>query len=216
VELTVYPAPAGAGSTTKSSAKGGAAGLILAHGAGAGQASPFMTKFAKGMAERGIATATFDFPYMRAGRKLPDPPHVLENAWREALEAAPSRLQTSIVVIGGKSMGGRIASQVAAQGAPGLSGLVFFGYPLHPPGKPQQRRDAHLPRIAEPQLFVQGTRDAFGTAVEIRELLKSLQRATLHEVEGGDHSFKVSGRGVKPDEIIGGIMDVVAAWILRR
>ena len=174
-----------------------------------------MAKFAKGIAERGIATATFDFPYMRAGRKLPDAPHVLENACREALEAAPSQLQTSIVVIGGKSMGGRIASQVAAQGAPGLSGLVFLGYPLHPPGKPQQRRDAHLPRIAEPQLFVQGTRDAFGTAAEIRELLKSLQRATLHEVDGGDHSFKVSGRGVKPDEVISGIMDVVAEWILR-
>ena len=211
----MYPASAAAGSKTKSPAKRAAAGLILAHGAGAGQASPFMTKFAKGIAERGIATATFDFPYMRAGRKLPDAPHVLENAWREALEAAPSQLQTSIVVIGGKSMGGRIASQVAAQGAPGLSGLVFLGYPLHPPGKPQQRRDAHLPRIAEPQLFVQGTRDAFGTAAEIRELLKSLQRATLHEVDGGDHSFKVSGRGGKPDEVISGIMDVVAEWILR-
>ena len=112
-------------------------------------------------------------------------------------------------------MGGRIASQVAAQGAQGVSGLVFLGYPLHPPGKPLQRRDAHLPRIAEPQLFIQGTRDAFGTASEIRELLKSLQRATLHEVEGGDHSFKVSGRGAKPDEVIAAIMDVVAGWIRK-
>ena len=221
MELTVYPTSqtaSGAGGTSarhagKNSAK---AGLILAPGAGAGQASPFMTKFAKGMAERGIATATFDFPYMRSGRKLPDPPHVLENAWREALEAAAAQLKTPFVVIGGKSMGGRIASQVAAQGAPGVNGLVFLGYPLHPPGKPQQRRDAHLPRIAEPQLFVQGTRDAFGNAGEIRELLKSLQRATLHEVEGGDHSFKVSGRGVKPDDVISGIMDVVAAWIVQQ
>jgi predicted alpha/beta-hydrolase family hydrolase len=211
VELTVYPTSSG----HESSAKAEAPGLILAHGAGAGQASPFMTKFARGMADRGIATATFDFPYMRARRKLPDPPHVLENAWREALDAATSQLSASRIVIGGKSMGGRIASQVAAQGAQGVSGLVFLGYPLHPPGKPLQRRDAHLPRIAEPQLFVQGTRDAFGTASEIRELLKSLQRATLHEVEGGDHSFKVSGRGAKPDEVIASIMDVVAGWIQK-
>jgi predicted alpha/beta-hydrolase family hydrolase len=209
VELTVYSPP----SRHEGPAKGPAPGLVLAHGAGAGQASPFMTKVARGMADRGIATATFDFPYMRARRKLPDPPHVLENAWREALDAARSQLPASQIVIGGKSMGGRIASQVAAQGAPGISGLVFLGYPLHPPGKPLQRRDAHLPRIAEPQLFVQGTRDGFGTAAEIRELLKSLQRATLHEVEGGDHSFKVSGRGAKPDDVLAGIMDVVAGWI---
>jgi predicted alpha/beta-hydrolase family hydrolase len=211
VELTVYSTSSG----RESSAKAGAPGLILAHGAGAGQASPFLAKFARGMADRGISTATFDFPYMRARRKLPDPPHVLENAWREALDAATSQLPGARIVIGGKSMGGRIASQVAAQGAPGISGLVFLGYPLHPPGKPLQRRDAHLPRIAEPQLFVQGTRDAFGAASEIRDLLKSLQRATLHEVEGGDHSFKVSGRGAKADEVIAGIMDVVAAWIWK-
>lgn len=220
MELTVYSTSPGAESRhregAESSAKVRSVGLILAHGAGAGQTSPFMTKFARGMADRGIATATFDFPYMRAGRKLPDPPHVLENAWREALEAASSQLQTAFVVIGGKSMGGRIASQVAAQGAAGVSGLVFLGYPLHPPGKPLQRRDAHLPRIGEPQLFVQGSRDAFGTAAEIRELLKSLQRATLHEVEGGDHSFKISGRGVKPEDVIAGIMDVVAAWIEQQ
>ena len=209
MELTVYSPP----SRHEGPAKGPAPGLVLAHGAGAGQASPFMTKVARGMADRGIATATFDFPYMRARRKLTDPPHVLENAWREALDAARSQLPASQIVIGGKSMGGRIASQVAAQGAPGISGLVFLGYPLHPPGKPLQRRDAHLPRIAEPQLFVQGTRDGFGTAAEIRELLKSLQRATLHEVEGGDHSFKVSGRGAKPDDVLAGIMDVVAGWI---
>ena len=211
MELTVYSTASG----PESSAKAGGPGLILAHGAGAGQASPFMTKFARGMADRGITTATFDFAYMRAGRKLPDPPHVLENAWREALDAATSQLPALRIVIGGKSMGGRIASQVAAQGAQGVSGLVFLGYPLHPPGKPLQRRDAHLPRIAEPQLFIQGTRDAFGTASEIRELLKSLQRATLHEVEGGDHSFNVSGRGAKPDEVIATIMDVVAGWIRK-
>jgi uncharacterized protein len=210
VDLTVYPAE-GSGKAADRRF-----GLILAPGAGAGQASAFMTRFATGMASRGVTTATFDFPYMRAGRKLPDPPHVLEGAWREVLEAASAQMGTANLAIGGKSMGGRIASQVAAQGAPGLSGLVFLGYPLHPPGKPQQRRDAHLPRIAEPQLFVQGTRDAFGTAEEIRQLLKSLQRATLHAVEGGDHSFKVSGRGAKSDDLINGIMNVVADWVKKQ
>jgi predicted alpha/beta-hydrolase family hydrolase len=113
-------------------------------------------------------------------------------------------------------MGGRIASQVAAQAAGGISGLVFLGYPLHPPGKPAQRRDAHLPAITEPMLFVQGTRDAFGTAAEIAALLPTLQRATLHEVVGGDHSFKITKQpGVTQDQVIEQIMDVVAEWIRR-
>ena len=96
-------------------------------------------------------------------------------------------------------------------------GLVFLGYPLHPPGKPEQRRDAHLPAIAEPMLFVQGSRDAFGTADEIRALLPALQHATLHEIASGDHSFKVSGRGApKPDEVLNGILDMVKSWIFER
>jgi hypothetical protein len=204
VELTVYPAAAPA------------AALVLAHGAGAGQSSPFMTRIGRGLAARAVSTATFDFPYLRAGRKLPDPPHVLENSWREAMEEARVQLHSPRIVIGGKSMGGRIASQVAAQGAAGIDGLVFLGYPLHPPGKPQQRRDAHLPRIVEPMLFVQGARDAFGTADEIRQLLTSLQHATLHEVPGGDHSFKVPARGApKPDEVMQAVIDAVAEWIVR-
>jgi predicted alpha/beta-hydrolase family hydrolase len=113
------------------------------------------------------------------------------------------------IVIGGKSMGGRIASHIAAQGCEGIAALVFLGYPLHPPGKPEQRRDAHLPDIEQPMLFVQGTRDAFGTSAEISRLLTSLRRATLHEVAGGDHSFKVSGR----KDVLEDIMDVVARWI---
>ena len=113
MELTVYSPP----SRHEGPAKGPAPGLVLAHGAGAGQASPFMTKVARGMADRGIATATFDFPYMRARRKLPDPPHVLENAWREALDAARSQLPASQIVIGGKSMGGAPSTGGAAGGA---------------------------------------------------------------------------------------------------
>ena len=103
---------------------------------------------------------------------------------------------------------------VAAQGCDRLGGLVFLGYPLHPPGKPEQRRDVHLPAIREPMLFVQGANDAFGTAEEIRALLAKLQHATVHVVEGGDHSFKVSGRGApKPDAVLATVLDRVAGWM---
>jgi predicted alpha/beta-hydrolase family hydrolase len=190
------------------------AGVVVAHGAGAGQNSPFMVRTAEGLAARGIVAATFDFPYMTARRSVPDKALVLEQAWRDAIAQARAELSGLPLFIGGKSMGGRISSQVAAQGADGVAGLVFLGYPLHPPGKPDQRRDAHLPAIQAPMLFVQGTRDAFGTAQEIRELLPRLQHATMHEVTGGDHSFKVSGRGApKPDAVLDGILDVVREWI---
>jgi uncharacterized protein len=193
------------------------AALVVGHGAGAGQNSPFMVRTAEGLAARGIAAATFDFPYMTARRSVPDRPPVLEQAWRDAVDAARREFGGLPLFIGGKSMGGRIASQVASQGVDGLSGLVFLGYPLHPPGKPLQRRDAHLPAIREPMLFVQGSRDAFGTSDEIRELLDRLQRAEMHEVGGGDHSFKVSGRGApKPDAVLNAILDVVRDFVVRN
>ena len=187
-----------------------AAAFVVAHGAGAGQSSAFMTRAARGLAARGVSCATFDFAYMAAGRRVPDPAPALEARWREAIDEAERVFAGLRLVIGGKSMGGRIASHVAAAGRPGLAGLVFLGYPLHPPGKPQQRRDAHLPAIAEPMLFVQGSRDAFGTAEEIRALLPRLQRATLHEVAGADHSFKV-GRGAS--DPLDAVLDGVAGWI---
>jgi uncharacterized protein len=190
------------------------AALVLAHGAGAGQMSPFMVRAAQALAARRLTTATFDFPYITAKRKVPDRAPVLEAAWREAIEAARSSFEPLPLVIGGKSMGGRIASHVAAQGDIGaIAGVVFLGYPLHPPGKPEQRRDAHLPSIKEPMLFVQGTRDAFGTAEEIAALLPALQRATLHEIRGGDHSFKVPGGKEKQDAAFQEVMNAVAAWI---
>ena len=189
------------------------AAFVLAHGAGAGQASPFMTAFAHGMAERGITTATFDFPYITARRKVPDPAPVLEAHWRRVIDDARSELPAVPLFIGGKSMGGRIASQVAAGEHPPIAGLVFLGDPLHPPGRPDKPRDAHLPRISEPMLFVQGTRDTFGTASEIRVLLPRMQNVTLHEVAGGDHSFKVSGVKVKPADVMNDIMNVVAGWM---
>jgi predicted alpha/beta-hydrolase family hydrolase len=194
------------------------AGLVLAHGAGAGQQSRFMIDAARAFAERGITTATFDFPYMAQGRSVPDKAPVLEAAWRAAIDEARAHEAFSglPLFIGGKSMGGRIASHVAAQGTPGLAGLVYLGYPLHPPGRPGQRRDAHLPAIREPMLFVQGTRDLFGTAGEIAALLPGLNpRTRLHEVPDGDHSFKIRVKiaGQKQDAVLTGIFDAVAAFV---
>jgi predicted alpha/beta-hydrolase family hydrolase len=187
---------------------------VVGHGAGAGQNSPFMVRFAKGMAARGITAATFDFPYMATGRSVPDKAPVLEASWRDAVAQAQKIAPALPLFIGGKSMGGRMASHIASQGCPGLAGVFFLGYPLHPPGAPEKRRDAHLPLIQEPLLFVQGTRDPFGTSEEIAALVPTLQHATLHVVQEGDHSFKVRARaGLKPDQVLDGIMDTVVAWM---
>lgn len=191
--------------------------MVLAHGAGAGQKSPFMVRTAQGLSERGIAAATFDFSYITQKRSVPDRAPVLEGTWRSAIDEARTAFAGLPLCIGGKSMGGRIASHVASQGGAGrLAGLVFLGYPLHPPGNPQKRRDQHLPAIAEPMLFVQGSRDTFGSGEEIRALLLSLQRATLHEIAGGDHSFKVPARqrpkGAE-DPPLNEVLDVVATWM---
>lgn len=187
--------------------------LILAHGAGAGQKSAWMVKAARATAERDVTCVTFDFPYITAGKKVPDRPPVLEDHWRRVLEGTRAELGGLPLFIGGKSMGGRIASHIAAQGVEGVSGIVFFGYPLHPPGRPDQRRDAHLPQIAEPMLFVQGSRDTFGNEGEITELLPRLQRATLHVIRGGDHSFKVPGGARAQQPAFDEAMDAAVAWM---
>ena len=177
-----------------------------------------MVETAQALAARGITTATFDFPYMAKGRSAPDRAPVLEASWREALAAARihDALATLPIFIGGKSMGGRIASHIAAQGVDDLAGLVYLGYPLHPPGRPEQRRDRHLPDIKEPMLFVQGTRDEFGTAAEIAALLPGLSpRARLFEVADGDHSFKVRVKtaGRSQAAVLAAIFDAVAAFV---
>ena len=194
------------------------AALVLGHGAGSGQHSGFMVEAGRQLSARAIVVATFDFPYIAAGRKSPDKAPVLEEAWRAAIAEAraDNAFRSLPLFIGGKSMGGRIASHVAAQGVEGVSGLVFLGYPLHPPGRPQQRRDAHLPSIAQPMLFVQGSRDEFGTAGEIRELLPRLNpHAQLFEVADGDHSFKVRVKttGKKQDTVFTEIFDRVETFI---
>ena len=191
--------------------------LILGHGAGSNQLSPFMQLFANGLAARGVDVLTFNFVYMEQGRRVPDQKAKLESCYHAVIEAAGQnkKLKDNRLVIGGKSMGGRIASQVAAADSSNIAGLVFLGYPLHPPGKPEQLRDAHLKDIHAPMLFVQGSRDAFGTPDELRAVIKRLQlRATLHAIESGDHSLKVpKSSNVPQEQVYESTMDEIASWL---
>ena len=150
--------------------------LILAHGAGADQTNGFMVAFANSLAERGIDVVTFNFLYSEHGRRIPDSPGRLESCWRAVIETVRGRITSdNKLAIGGKSMGGRIASQVAAGGGIDLAGLVFLGYPLHPPGRPDRLRSAHLQDVKAPMLFVQGSRDAFGTPAELQPIISQLE-----------------------------------------
>ena len=173
-----------------------AATLILGHGAGAGQRSAFMVDFATALSSMGVDVVTFNFLYTEQGRKIPDRAPALEACYRSVIDAVRAAVDTArrALFIGGKSMGGRIATQVAAADPQlRIAGLVLLGYPLHPPGRPTERRDKHLPAIARPMLFVQGTRDAFGTPDELGAVLGTINPAPLmHVVERGDHSFKLS------------------------
>ena len=189
------------------------AALVLAHGAGAGQSSPWMVKAAQALADRDITNATFDFRYITAGRKVPDRAPALEAHWRVVLDEAEAILKKVPLFIGGKSMGGRISSHIAAQGVEGVSGLIFFGYPLHPPGQPDKRRDAHLPEIKEPMLFIQGSADTFGNESELTALVPTLRNATLHIVPSGDHSFKVRGGAKAVDAAFADVIDTAASWM---
>ena len=191
--------------------------MILAHGAGANQLSGFMRLFATGLAERGIDVVTFNFLYTEQGRKIPDPAPRLEGCYRAVIDAARKhkKLKGNRLVIGGKSMGGRIASQVAAQDGDNIAGLVFLGYPLHPPGRPEKMRSEHLPAIKAPMLFMQGSRDAFGTKEEIAAIIKKLKLpADLFAIEGGDHSFKVPRKtGMPQEDVYHRAMDQIVTWL---
>jgi predicted alpha/beta-hydrolase family hydrolase len=191
--------------------------MILGHGAGAGQSSGFMVSFAEALAARGIDAVTFNFPYTQEGRRLPDPNDRLEACYRAVIDAVrrDRTLGRQPVAIGGKSMGGRIASQVAAAPGGDLAGVVLLGYPLHPPGKPAQLRIRHLPKITTPMLFVQGSRDTFGTPDELRPVLASLSTAAeLHVVDSGDHSFRVLKRaGGTQEAVCSAIQDKIAHWL---
>lgn len=194
------------------------AGLILGHGAGAGQQSAFMVSFARALADRSVDVVTFNFPYIEQKRKIPDRAPVLEACFRAVIERVRQEVPSAgdLLFIGGKSMGGRIATQVAAADAflP-IAGLVLLGYPLHPPGKHDQLRDKHLPAVRRPMLFVQGTRDAFGTPAELAPIFNAIApRPTIRAIEGGDHSFKVPRADRAAQENVhGGIQDAIVAWI---
>jgi len=189
-------------------------GLILGPGAGAPQTSGFMVTFASELAARGIDVVTFNFLYMEQRRRVPDPNAKLEGCYGAVIEAV-ARRKLGKLAIGGKSMGGRIASQVAALGAADVAGLVLLGYPLHPPGKPEELRVKHLPAIETPMLFVQGSRDAFGAPEELRPFMQKLKApAELHVVEGGDHSFKVPKRaGLSQADVYKSVQDRIDQWL---
>jgi predicted alpha/beta-hydrolase family hydrolase len=176
----------------------GAAALALGHGAGGNRQSPFLLRLADAFAASGRRVYLYNFPYSEVRRRIPDPPALLE-ATVAAVAAEARRQGARRLVLGGKSMGGRIASQAVAKGL-AADALVFFGYPLHPPGKEHQLRDRHLPQVAAPMLFLQGTRDAFARFDLIEDVARRLgPRAHLVRIEGADHSYKLpKGSGLTP------------------
>jgi predicted alpha/beta-hydrolase family hydrolase len=188
---------------------------VLGHGAGAGMRHPFLETMSGRFADRRIATLRYQFPYMEAGRKRPDSPKVLESVVRSAIEAAAAIAPDLPLIAGGKSMGGRISSHVAANDPPGnVLGLVFLGYPLHPPKQPDSKRAEHLYDIDLPMLFLQGTRDDLADLDLLRPIVDALgSRTTMHVVDGADHSFKMLKRsGREQDEVLDEIADAVGRW----
>jgi predicted alpha/beta-hydrolase family hydrolase len=189
--------------------------LVLAHGAGAPQTHPFLVAAATAIAARGIEVVTFNFLYLEGKRGGLDRPAVLEATWLAAIAAVRKRRRPARLFIGGKSMGGRFATMVAARDDVDVAGLVLLGYPLHPPGKPDKLRTEHLPRVRAPMLFVQGSRDAFGTPAELAPVVRKLAKGTrLFVVEGGDHSLTLARKaGVTLDQTLARVADEVAAFV---
>jgi predicted alpha/beta-hydrolase family hydrolase len=190
--------------------------VILAHGAGNDMNTPFLAAVHEGLAVRGYVSVKFNFPYTEAGRRAPDRAPVLQDCYRHVVAAIRSdpAIAAGRLVIGGKSMGGRMASHLAAQGE-AVAGLLFLGYPLHPPGREEQLRVAHLPKISVPMLFFVGTRDPLCRLELLQQTLQQLRApATLHIIDGGDHSFALPKRMQREardvwEEIVG----TSAAWL---
>lgn len=186
-------------------------GLVLAHGAGGSLEESLLAATAEGLARHGFPVLRFNFPYRQEGRRLPDPAETLEECYRAVAAQARRLFAPGPLFLGGKSLGGRMASHLAAAGEP-VAGLVFLGYPLHPPGRPEKLRDQHLSRIRVPMLFVSGTRDAFAQRELLEPVLERLRPlATSHWVEGGDHSFRTPRR--RPAEVYQEILEAVVAWL---
>jgi predicted alpha/beta-hydrolase family hydrolase len=195
--------------------------LILAHGAGTDQRHRVMAALARGIAARGVGVTTFNFLYTEQGRRSPDRAPLLIATWRAVVDDVAGGLDRCVrLAIGGKSMGGRMASMLLAEpesdAAPArVSGLVLLGYPLHPPGKPDQLRTAHLPALRVPVLLVQGTRDPFGTRAEVEPVFRALPtRVDFEFVDGGDHGFAVPrSRGLSETDVLESVCERVAGWL---
>ena len=217
-ELSIAIAPTEAVSAILERPPAARALLVLAHGAGAGMRHRFMNELAAALGERGVATLRYHFPYMEAGRRRPDRPALLEATVRAAVAEAARRAGDLALFAGGKSMGGRMASQAAANGLR-VDGLIFLGYPLHPPGRFEKLRDAHLPKITAPMLFVQGTRDDFARSDLLEATRATLgDRATLVKIEDGDHSFAVRKKltGQTSADVERAIGQSVVDWLTLR
>lgn len=193
--------------------------LVLAHGAGAGMRHSFLESLAGELAEAGVATFRYQFPYMEQGRRAPDRPDKLTATVQAAVAAAAKAIPGLPVFAGGKSMGGRMTSQAAAQGLlPGVKGIVFFGFPLHPPKQPGTKRGEHLAKVEAPMLFLQGTRDTLADLTLIRSVCAKLgSRATLHIIDTADHSFHVlKSSGKRDPEILRELAQTTSAWAKKQ
>jgi predicted alpha/beta-hydrolase family hydrolase len=191
---------------------------VIAHGAGAGMTHPFMAAVATGLAERGIATLRYQFPYMEQRARRPDPPKLAQATVRAAVGEAARLMSGLPLIAGGKSFGGRMTSQAqAAAPLPGVRGLVFLGFPLHPAGKPSDARAEHLSDVHIPMLFLQGTRDALADLSLLEPVAQRLGgRASLRLLEDADHSFHVPARsGRKDADVLGAMLDALAEWSER-
>jgi predicted alpha/beta-hydrolase family hydrolase len=189
--------------------------VVLAHGAGSDMKSPFMSTIHTGLARAGFVAVKFNFPYTEARRRAPDPRPVREACFRAVVDAVARdrALLPPWIVIGGKSLGGRIATYIAAAGAP-VRGVLLLGYPLHPAGRPEELRAAHLSSLAVPSLFIQGTRDALCDLDRLRPVLRRVPKSMLHTVEGGDHSFRLLRRAGRSDtEVLTDVVAVAARWL---
>jgi predicted alpha/beta-hydrolase family hydrolase len=199
--------------------KGARAGYVLAHGAGAGMEHPFLANVASGLAERGIATMRYQFPYMEQGSRRPDTPKVAHAAVRAAVDEARREMSGRALFAGGKSFGGRMTSQAQAKAPlPDVRGLVFLGFPLHAAGKASDERAAHLDDVRIPMLFLQGTRDALADFVLMQALVERLgSKATLASFQDADHSFHVPAKsGRKDADVMREMLDAAAAWMKER
>ena len=191
---------------------------VLAHGAGAGMRHPFLESVAQALAELAIATLRYQFPYMEARARRPDPPAVAELAVRAAVAEAARAAPGLPLLAGGKSFGGRMTSSAQAkEPLPGVRGLVFLGFPLHAPGQPGDQRAEHLTQVQIPMLFLQGTRDEFADLKLLRPVIERLgTRATLHLVDGADHSFHVLKRSGRTDgEVLRELIRAIGDWTER-